>query len=170
MRRNVFWAVLVAATALIQTTWLGAVRIQGALPDLTLLLVIYFALRDGEERAMWTGVLGGLFQDVAGNAVIGHNILCNVVIGYIVARVCQRLITDHHAVRVALVILACLARGVLYTLAFYVQNPDLAAVHHIVVTVVPGAFYTAICALFLFPVLDRPFVREAFVKGEALEG
>ena len=36
MGRNIVWAVVVAATALIQTTWLDAVRVAGALPDLTL--------------------------------------------------------------------------------------------------------------------------------------
>ena len=92
MRRNLLWAVIVVATALVQTTWLDAIRLQGVLPDLTLLLVVYFAIADGEERAMFTGVLGGLYQDVAGNAVLGHHIVCHVIVGYVAGRVAQRLI------------------------------------------------------------------------------
>jgi len=148
------------ATALLQTTWLDAVRVGGALPDLTLLLVVYFGLSDGEERAMMTGLLGGLFQDVAENAVLGHNILCNVVLGYAVGRMATRLVTEHPAVKGVIVLCASLLRGLLYTIILYVQKPGLAAFHHIVVTVVPSAFYTALCAPVAFILLDLAFRRE----------
>jgi rod shape-determining protein MreD len=169
MRRNLLWAAIVIAASLIQMTWLDAIRIQGVLPDLTLLLVLYFAISDGEERAMFTGVLGGLCQDVTGNAVLGHNILCNVVVGYAMGRASRRLITEHPAVKVAVVFLATVIHGILFTCIQYVQTPYISATRTILATVLPGAFYTALATPVVFYVLDRCFrTEEDILQGEAL--
>jgi len=165
MRRNVWWAAVVIAAALIQTTWLDAIRLQGVLPDLTLLLVVYFAIAEGEERAMLTGVLGGLYQDVAGDAVLGHHVLCHVIAGYTVGRVARRLIMEHPMVQVGLVMGASLLHGVLFTAVEYVQTPAKSALHTWVTTVVPGAFYTALLTPVVFFVLARSFRRDPEALG-----
>ena len=159
MRRNVWWAVIVVTTALIQTTWLDAIRFQGVLPDLTLLLVVYFAVAEGEERAMLTGVLGGLYQDVAGDTVLGHHVLCLVVAGYVVGRVARRLVMEHPMVKVGLVMGAGVVHGVLFTAVEYVQTPAKSALHAVLSTVVPGAFYTALVTPVVFFVMARLFRR-----------
>ena len=157
MKKNVRWALAVIAAALIQTTLLDTIKIQGVLPDLTLLLVVYFAIADGEERAMFTGVLGGMYQDVAGNAALGHHILCNVLIGYALGRIATRLITEHPAVRVGLVFAATLVHGILYTAILYIQQPDIGAIHSVATSVIPGAFYTALVTPIVFLALARSF-------------
>jgi rod shape-determining protein MreD len=166
IRRNALWAVIVVAAALIQTTWLDAIRLQNVLPDLTLLLVVYFAAYEGEERAMFTGVLGGLYQDVAGNVILGHHILCHVVVGYIAGRMAQRLITDHPAVKAGIVLCAGTVHGVLYTFIQYVQTPEMSAFHTVLSTVLPTAFYTAIVTPIVFFIMARSFRHE----GEAVPG
>mgnify|MGYP000085467751 CR=1 FL=1 len=168
MRKNLLWAVVVVATALLQTTWLDAIRLQGVLPDLTLLLVLYFAMFHGEERAMFTGLLGGLYQDVAGNALLGHHILCHALIGFWVARLARRLITEHPAVKAGIVLMASVVHGTLYTGIQYVQTPDMSALQTIFSTVMPGAFYTALVTPLVFFVLSRAlrFDEEAFQGGQ----
>jgi rod shape-determining protein MreD len=167
-RRNLLWAVVVVAAALIQTTWLDSIRVQGVLPDLTLLVVLYFAIAEGEERAMFTGVLGGLYEDVAGNTVLGHHILCLVVIGYAAGRLAHRLITEHPAVKVGLVLCAGVAHGLLFTCIQYVQTPEMRAFHTILASVVPGAFYTAVVTPVVFFLLARSFRRrDNLIQGEA---
>ncbi len=154
MRRYIIWAVVVIAAALLQTTWLDAFRVLGVTPNLMLLLVVYFGLMEGEERAMLTGVLGGLFQDVAGNNTLGHHILCLVVIGYAVGRISTRLVTDHPAVKAGVVFLASLANGLAFTTIHYIQRPTTPAIETIIERVVPGAFYTALITPILFWLLD----------------
>ncbi len=166
MRKNILWIVITIAAALMQTTWLDAIRVQGVLPDLTLLLVLYFAVAEGEERAMFTGTIGGLCQDVAGNVTLGHHILCNVVLAFIVGRAARRIITEHPAVKVALVFCASVAHGILFTSIQYVQTPHMSAMTTIVATVLPGAFYTALVTPAAFFVLDL-FFR---TKIDALQG
>lgn len=167
MRKNIFWAVMVIAAALIQTTWLDLVRLQGVLPDLPLLLVVYFALTEGEERAMLTGVLAGVYQDVASNAILGHHILCNVVVGYIAGRVATRLIIEHPAVKAGMVLCASLLHGVIYSAISYVQNPDVGIIAPLATSVVPGAFYTALATPIVFFVCSRFFHGNELVMTEA---
>lgn len=162
MRRNLLWAIAVTAAALIETTWLKAISVMDVTPNLTLLMVIYFAIADGEERAMFTGAVGGVFQDVARSAVLGHHVLCLVIVGYASGRIATRLVTEHPAVKAGLVFCASIVCGLLEILVQYVQDPNLAAMHNIVARVVPGAFYTALFTPVLFFLLDRSFRHRSF--------
>jgi rod shape-determining protein MreD len=166
--RHLVWAVVVISAALLQTTWLEAIKLQGVQPDLVLLLVVYFAITDSEERSMFTGVLGGMYQDVAGKAVLGHHILCNAIVGFLVGRVSMRLITDHPAVKVGLVFCASLLNGTLFTAVQYVQHPDIGPFRMLLTSVIPGAFYTALMTPLVFFILGKLFRGREAAQGEAL--
>jgi rod shape-determining protein MreD len=157
--RNVVWTVVVIACALLQTTWLRAIEVTGVVPDLTCILVVYFAMTEGEERAMWTAVLGGMFQDVAAYTTLGHHILGLVVVGYLAGRLTTRLVTEHQAVKAGVVFCGALLQGGIYTTGMFIQKPGLSTMHTFIVNVAPGAFYTALVAPILFLALDRAFRR-----------
>jgi len=154
MRKNIFWIILIIFAVAIQATWLEAIRIRGVVPDIVLLIIVYFALNDGEERAMWTGALGGVFEDVAADTALGHHVLCNVIVGYVVGRVGQRLVIDHPAVKAGMVFLAALGHGILFTFVAYVQQPELGVFYPVLSNVVPTAFYTAFITPVVFVMLD----------------
>ena len=157
VRKNLYWAIAVIAAALVETTWLKAISVMNVTPNLTLLLVIYFAIAEGEERAMWTGALGGVFQDVARSAVLGHHVLTLVLVGYATGRIATRLVTEHPAVKALMVFSASILCGLLTIFIQYVQDPGLATMHNFVARVVPEAFYTALFTPVLFFLLDRSF-------------
>jgi rod shape-determining protein MreD len=167
MRKNLLWAAVVMLAALVQTTWPEALRVAGVLPDLTLILVVYFGIAEGEERAMFTGALGGVFQDIASNGVLGHHVFCNVLAGYLVGRMSTRLVTEHPAVKAGAVFVAALAHGLLYTLIQYIQMPSMSALQMIAAKVVPGAFYTGLATPVVFFVLDRALRRTNPIAGGA---
>ena len=154
-RANVYWAILIVVTVLVEATWLGIIRIQGVLPDLVLLLVVYFGINQGEERAMLTGLFGGVLQDVAGDTGLGHHVLCLVIVGFLVGHISHRLITDNPAVKTGLVFCASMIHAIIYVMVDYVQTPDIDALHTIAVSHVPRAFYTALATPFVFYLLDR---------------
>jgi len=137
-------------------------------PDLTLILVVYFAITDGEERAMLTGALGGIYLDVASKAVLGQNILCLVIVGYAAGRLSTRLVTDHPAVKAGLVLLAGIAQGILFTGVLYVQAPsNTPVVENILTVVVPTSFFTALITPFIFFGLSRVFGDGTTPQGSA---
>lgn len=165
IRKNAIWIVLVIAAALIQTTWIDHIRLLGVVPDLTVILVVYFALMEGEERAMFTGVLCGVFQDAATNAVLGLHILSLVIVGYTTGKVSTRLITEHPAIKSALVFGGSIGNGLIITLLDYLQSPDPYALNTVIARVVPGAFYTALITPLVFWALDRLLGRLATAQG-----
>lgn len=160
MLRIIGWLAVIILAALLESTVLQKISIEDVLPDLTLLLVVYFALQAGEERAMFTGVLGGLMKDVAGNARLGHNVLALVIVGYLAGRLSKRLVTDHPAVKAGLVFVASLTYGVIYVCVQYVQEPSIGVTYQILTNRIPTAFYTALVTPLVFLLLDRMFRRD----------
>jgi len=168
MTRNLLWLALVIVTALLQSTWPDFLRLQDVLPDLVLLLVVYFALFEGEERAMFTALVGGIYQDVASNAVLGHHVVGHLVVAFFLGRISNRLISEHPMVKTAFVLMAGLASGVIFTLIGYIQYPDIQALYTIFTSVVPAAFYTAILTPVVFALLNFIFHRrESAERGMA---
>lgn len=153
MNRRVGWLIVVILAALLQTTWPEALKLQDVLPDFILLLTVFFALNYGEEIAMYTGVIGGLYQDTASNKILGHHVICLIIVGYVVGRMSNRLITDHPAIKGGIVLLAAIVHGLLFTFIAFVQDPSIGAMYTIATSVVPGAFYTAVLTPLVFMVL-----------------
>ncbi len=153
MRTNFIWAILVMLTALLEAQWPYFLRVQGVVPQLVLILVVYFAITDGEERAMFTGLLGGLFQEVATDDVLGHRVLCLVVVGYVAGTMSRRLITENPAVKASAVFVASIMHGVLYLIIDYIQRPGMVNVSGQLVALFPQAFYTALVAPLLLALL-----------------
>ena len=168
IRQNLLWFAMVVTAALLQTNWPNMFKFQEVLPDLTLLLVIFFGIAEGEERAMFTGLIGGMYQDVAGDTTLGHHVLCNVVIGYIVGRMAQRLIADHPAIKVGLVFLSVIAHGMLFLLIQYAHTPEMQVFWVFRTTVLPTAFYTAAITPLVFYLLELMFRRpQESLQGES---
>lgn len=165
LKKNVLWLGVVVLAALMQSTWPDVLKVEGVLPDLTLVLVVYFAIVEGDERAMFTGLVGGVYQDVASNSVLGHHVLCLVLLGFVIARFSNRLITEHPAVKAGLVFLAGLGHGILFTAILYVQKPNIEAIQTVFTQVVPAAFYSALVTPILFFLLGFLFHRRDLIQG-----
>lgn len=157
MRKHLLWVMVTILAAMLETTWLQHISLLRVVPDLTLLVVLYFAMNYGEERAMLTGAIGGIINDIASNETLGFYVLCHVVIGYAAARVSARLITEHPAAKATLVFCASIMFGLLDIAVRYVLDPSIPALNTIIAKVVPGSFYTALFTPVVFFLLDRMF-------------
>ncbi len=155
IRGNLYWALLVSVSALVEVTWLRSVRIGDVVPDLVLLLVVYFAMTSGPERAMFTGLLGGIFQDVAADTGLGHHVFALVLAGYVGGMLANRLIMESPAVKAGMVLCACLVNGLAYVAIDFIQNPEMNVVDAILVSMIPRTFYTMLVTPLVFIPLDR---------------
>jgi rod shape-determining protein MreD len=163
MWQNSAWVLIVIAASVLEATWPQFLSIQRVVPDLVVVLVVYFSIMESAERGMYTGVLGGIFQDVASNTGIGHHVLCLVTVGYIIGRMASRLITDNPYVKVVTVLLASILHSLLFLAIEYVQKVDLNAVYTSSYSIIPHAFYTALVTPLVFLFLSR--VRSMPVQG-----
>lgn len=163
-----FWFACVILAALLQTNWPEFLKLQDVSPDIVLVLVVYFAIAFGEERAMITALVGGLYLDVAVNTTLGHHVLCYVLIGYFCGRLSTRLITEHEAIKAGLVLLASFLQGVLFLAIQYVQEPQGGMLYPILSTAVPAAFYSAVVTPIVFVAVERIFHRREAITGGML--
>ncbi len=168
LREFLLWFVAIVFAALIQTNWPHLLRFQEVTPDIIMVLVVYFAVEHGEERAMFTGVIGGLYQDVTVNTTLGHHVLCYVLIGYTIGSLATRLISEHAAVKAGLVLLASFCQGVLFALIQYALQPQRGILYPIVTNAVPIAFYSAVITPVIFLLVDRIFHKRKVISGGIL--
>lgn len=163
-----FWFGCVIFAAPLQTNWPEFMKLQEVSPDIVLVLVVYFAIAFGEERAMITALVGGLYLDVAVNTTLGHHVLCYVLVGYTFGRVSTRLITEHEAIKAGLVLLASFVQGVLFLAIAYVQEPQGGMLYPVLSNAVPTAFYSAVVTPIVFIAVERIFHRREAITGGLL--
>ena len=155
MHARIHWSILVVAAALLEATWLRGLSIQGVVPDLVLVLVVWFAIEEGDERAMYAGLLGGVVQDAAANTALGQHVLCLIIIGFVLGRLSQRLITDNPYIKAVAVFVAALLHGIIFIMIDYVQKVDMDALYMMSFSLLPKAFYTAFVTPFVFVIVSR---------------
>ena len=161
--RNVVWLFIIIIAALLEAKWPQLLRIQQVVPDIVLVIVVYFSITEGAQQGMYTGLIGGIFQDVAANTGVGHHVLCLVLVGYVVGRMAARLITDNPYVKTMTVFLATIVHGILYLMIEYVQKVDIDAMYMMFWAIPPRAFYTALLTPIVFYILVR-------IRGESMVG
>lgn len=159
------WFGIVILAAVLQTNWPELLKLQEVSPDIVLVLVVYFAIAYGEERAMITALTGGLYLDVAMNATLGHHVFCYVLIGYFCGRLSTRLISEHEAIKAGLVLIASVLQGVLFFAIQYVQEPDRGMLYPVLTGAIPAAFYSAIITPIVFITVERIFHRREAIMG-----
>lgn len=71
---------------LLQTTILGSFTIQGVIPDILLVLVIFYALFNGSNKGTFYGVICGLLEDLYIGRLIGINAISKGITAYIIGR------------------------------------------------------------------------------------
>jgi rod shape-determining protein MreD len=81
--RYALYAVLVAASLVLQVTWLGLASIGGAVADPVLVIVMTVGLLHGSEEGMLVGAGAGLLQDVMTGSSLGLGMLANLCVGYV---------------------------------------------------------------------------------------
>jgi rod shape-determining protein MreD len=80
--RYVVYALSVAASLVLQTTWLARASIGGAVPDPLLILVMATGLLHGPEVGMLLGAGIGLLQDVVTGVPLGLGMLACLCVGF----------------------------------------------------------------------------------------
>ena len=133
--RWVWVTVLTVVAALLQVSFMGALRIGGVVPNLALILVVCLVVWGTASEALFAAVLAGLLLDVAGTGTFGLAISSLVVIclGLVALR---QLGADGHAwpVRLGMVALATMAWAVIHVAAIGMNNFGSIAVWRIIIT------------------------------------
>ncbi len=75
----------------LQTTLFSKIPINGAKPDLILIIVSYLSLAKGAETGSVLGFLLGLLQDILSGVFLGSNALAKTILGFVLGSIGKRL-------------------------------------------------------------------------------
>ncbi|MDP4116865.1 MAG: rod shape-determining protein MreD [Bacteroidota bacterium] len=84
MRSDYIYPILIfIPLAIIQTTVIPLISINGYVPDLILILLVLYTLKEGQMYGMILGFVLGFFFDLATGNVIGSTMLSKTVAGFV---------------------------------------------------------------------------------------
>jgi rod shape-determining protein MreD len=114
MIKNIFFASLfIIAAAVLQSTLLAKIAVYHAVPDLALLILVYFSYVNGMMKGQLCGFIGGLFLDFISAAPLGLNALLRTLIGAFVGLFKGNFFLDYFFLPMALGASATLSKAVL---------------------------------------------------------
>lgn len=145
-----------------------AIAVQGTLfksikPDLTLILVYFYALRYGRIKGIVYGALTGLLIDITSGFILGTNIISKTLIGYFIVSIREKVFQWNIIINAIMVILFCILDiSLLYILLKTVT--DVSLVNMSWGTAALQILYTVVFSIILYPVLTSEEEDNIFQK------
>ena len=162
MKRFPLYIILIAAF-LIQLLFLDHIKIEGAKPDLLVLLVVFFAIFFGPGIGAEAGFVSGLFKDTYSLDIFGVNSVLLSLTGLIAGMLSPKLFKESKLTQGLLVF----ASSVLYMIIHYFASSLILKITYVTLPeylyglILPSSFYTAMLSFLLFPALiDRYRLKE----------
>lgn len=144
-----------ALAAVLQSTLLHAFAIRNAIPSLTIIVVILYALRVGTKRGLLIGAIGGLFEDALSGGTGGSWTISTALVAIVSGAMSRFFFSDSVPALIIAVALGSLLRNAFFwaimSLGGYPSG--LAATH--LHTAILQALYTTIVATPIILYLDR---------------
>ena len=109
--RYILLAILPFLAIFLQSTFFRAYTINGAVPDMVLVFVIFYALLNGGNKGAVYGFFCGLLEDLYMGRFIGINAISKAITAYIVGRLQGRVFEENVAVGIIGVILGSVING-----------------------------------------------------------
>ena len=149
---------IIVVALVIQLTLINSVTILGLKPDLIMVVVVVFSLRNGEKEGTISGFASGLLQDIFSTGLLGINALAKTVIGFTCGILKEKIFHEHilfiipiitfiaSFIQSILVFLLLRAFGIEYNLAWSLKQIAL-----------PEALYSSLLSPFIFLIINKLF-------------
>ena len=112
----------------LQTTFFQTFTIQGTVPDMVLVLVIFYAIFNGANRGTVYGVMCGLLEDLYMGRFIGINAISKGITAYVIGRLQGNVFKENLLIGVIAVIAGTLLNSsllfILSLISYAVFNLD----------------------------------------------
>lgn len=166
-RRFGVWALLVYGSLLLQSTVLARLTFFGAKPDILLVLVVLTGVLQGKEAAAQKGFFIGLFEDLFLARFLGVNALTKAALGYLTGMVEKEVFKENIVISVMMVWVFSLFHAALYALLMILLGRFASLGLDYLGTILPFAFYNAMIAGILFPLMYALLVKGPLRRKKA---
>lgn len=109
----VYGVLVIAGTAILQSTVLRFMEIAGAIPDLVLVMLVFLANKNGVMTGQVTGFVGGVVLDLMGLSPLGFYALIYTVLGALFGLTRGKMFVDPIFLPVLLTVVAILIKALL---------------------------------------------------------
>ena len=119
-RRRFTLFLLLLSSVLIQGAWGGAGFFFDFRPDLVLVVVVYWSLREKPAAGWMVGMTGGLMADLFSAGVLGLHSLSMAATGLLISLSSNPLYRVHLTTRIVMVAVSSLVCGLMYYLLLFI--------------------------------------------------
>lgn len=152
---GIFATIIVFASVyLLQTTFVDAIAVFGIKPDLILAALICFAGCNGKEKGALAAAIMGIVADLLFGKIFGAYTLLYVYI-VVASGFVFEFLFEHNIITVSVTTLVLCAVGGALCCAIRMIGGQEMSWWFVIKTVCPTAFYTALAALVLYPLIAK---------------
>mgnify|MGYP000940644073 CR=1 FL=1 len=160
-----YWviAAILVGNMILQSTLLPFLEVFGIQPDTLMVLVCCFGLLGGNYYGLFTGLAGGLLQDIMYGGPIGLAALHYMIIGFLVERLNERIYLGKLLIPTLCAFGGSIVRGLLMMAYMYFMRVDFSTSVVLSLVILPEALYTALFMPLTFYLMSLLF-RQRFMK------
>jgi rod shape-determining protein MreD len=153
-------ALIVLLLLILQTTFIQFISIEGFLPDLLLVWLVYTAIRYGQIEAVIAGFVVGLAQDLLATHLLGLAALAKTITGFLAGytfnenKTTQTLGTYRF---ISLVLLFSIIHNLIYFSIFYL-GVELSFITSVLISSIGIAIYTTVIGVLVMFYMSRQYV------------
>lgn len=155
MRRAIAWAAVVVTALLLQSTIFSQIRLGGTTPELMYLVTTVMAMIEGPQTGSLAGFAAGMGQDFLLDKPKGITALTLVLLGYVVGRVRQYIVTPSPLLPVLLVASATAVGVLFYGFVAFLLGELPEGMVFLFRTALLSAIYNALLTPLFYPVIRR---------------
>jgi rod shape-determining protein MreD len=160
--RAILLAILALAVCiLLQSTLLGFVAIRKVKPDLSLIVLVFVAMRRGSMVGQISGFASGFLEDFMNHSPLGFHSLIKTLIGFLYGALSGNMLIDPFIMPIVLTIVATLLKGFLAGVTSVLFGIDSVGFQGFTGPLWIEAAYNGIIAPALFALLNlaKPFAQ-----------
>lgn len=151
----------------LQETWMPAIAIGGAQPDLLLYFIVFIGIFKKPSWGLGAGFVVGLIEDLLIGKYIGLHILSGMITGYLVAYFGGQFYKENYIIPIATVFAGAIISGFSYVFFSQFVSLGLPFWYSLWHLVLPNAIYSAALAPLIYIPVYMFFVdRNAMMKKE----
>lgn len=152
-RRIIFNFILVIVGFILQTTIFRALDFGDIAPNIMMVIVASTGFMKGDKNGLLVGFFSGLLIDIFFGNYLGFFALIYMYIGFIMGKLHTIFFSQNLAIPIVFITIADFLFGfICYVLMFLFRNKyDIG--YYMMTIVVPEMVYTAIVAIFLYPII-----------------
>lgn len=160
-----YWviAVILFVNMILQSSLLPFLEVFGIQPDTLMVLVCCFGLLGGSYYGLFTGLVGGLLQDILYGGPIGLAALHYMLIGFLVGQLNERVYLGKLLIPILCAFGGSIVRGMLMMAYMYFMRIEFSASVALSLVILPEALYTALFMPLTFYLMSLLF-RQRFMR------